>query len=281
MSIPGTLWKVFCGGSCCGCCCAHKGEESKAHFPRNQKELEKFGATWLNKVLKDNGTLTGSKIVESVTFDDNNSAGLLGEMCVVNVVYSDGTKQKLMAKFRPPDTDSRITTTLFNLCQNEFDFYRTVQPEMVDMLRIPKLVFGDFHRPSATFIMLFEYMNADFRRIQEDIPKEQSVVVMKKMALLHSIFWKGATPGNVNIDFIQRMDEGAQGLIPKVTAKALKTFYTGCCRAESTKAPDDLKEAFKRMFVPATMKLLQVRVVLHMSFAQSWFIHFISSTRLT
>jgi len=243
MSVAGTLWKVICGGSCCGCCCAHAGENTNKTFPRNQKELEKFGAGWLTKVLTDSGKLTDGVTVTSLTFQDNNDGGLLGEMCVVEVTYSGQTKlpKKMMAKFRPPDTETRITTSMFDLCQNEFDFYRTVAPTLSDIIRIPEMIFGDFHRPSATFIMLFEYIQADFGRIQNDISRDRCEMIMKAMAKIHSTFW-GGTYSGANVDFIHRSDYGAFKMIPKVSKDKSKTWDSGLVAASVKAAPKEIQD---------------------------------------
>jgi thiamine kinase-like enzyme len=294
MSIPATLWKILCGGSCCGCCCAHKGENSKKLFPRTQKELEKAGAPWLTKVLTDSGVLTGSigsdqypfPKVEKLTFEDANDGGLLGEMCKVSVEYSGTTDapRTLMAKFRPPDTDSQITTALFDLCEHEYDFYRTIQPTMLKKgIRIPKLVYGDYHRPSGTFIMLFEFVNGTFSTIQTPTPKEKSVQVLEKLAELHNTFWGGKYDEGYEgegstkpVEFINVVNEGAQSLLGGVCSTKLKTFYKGLCAKTANAAPTELKAAIKEMYSKGTVQRIQD----HFAANKAWFTVIHGDTRI-
>lgn len=260
MSIPKTLCKVLCCGGFRG-----KGEATGAYFPRDQKELEQLGAPWLTKVLTENGALKGGVTVISVKFAENNDGGLLGELCEVNLEYSDETDapKKLMAKFRPPDTESRITTTLFDLCEHEYDFYRLVQP--IIELRVPKMVFGDFHRTSASFIMMFEFINATFLRVQQQTPRDRASLVMRKLASLHSMFWAGSGKhfGSASIhnavSFVPFFNEGANKLIPGVGKSKYKTLYTGVVKEEAAKASKETKallhEAFTGDSLKTSMKL--------------------------
>jgi hypothetical protein len=260
MSIPGTLWKVLCCGQC-----KHSGEVTHKYFPRNEKELKRYGKKWLTKVLTNNGVLQNGVKVDSVNFEDNNSGGLLGEMCVVNLSYSgpSDAPTKLMAKFRPPDLETKITTTLFNLCQNEYDFYRTIQPAMG--VRIPKMVFGDFHRGSAAFVMLFEFVKGEFLRVQKPLEKDKAVLIVKTIAAMQKSFWGALSgPQGTDISFIDRMDEGAMKLIPKVTKTHFKTFYTGLCAAEAKHASKEIQAA-----LPGMIKDL-FTVQVHQSTRKKW-----------
>jgi hypothetical protein len=104
MSIPGMLCRVFCGGSCCGCCCAYPGERGVGLFPRTEKELKRFGAPWLTKVMTESGVLTHGATVSNLTIESANEGGLLGEMCKLYISYSGATKAPttLMVMTRDP-----------------------------------------------------------------------------------------------------------------------------------------------------------------------------------
>merc|ERR1719231_1326904 len=100
----------------------------------------------------------------------------------------------MMAKFRPPDTETRITTALFDLCEHEFDFYSQVQPQMASHgVRVPKLVFGDFSRRNGAFIFLLEFIQADFYQVQDPKCTEdgRDEIIFRQLAKLHTIFWGG------------------------------------------------------------------------------------------
>ena len=149
-TIAHTLCSVFCGGSFLGCLKHHKGEVHGEIFPRNKHELKSYGIAWLNKVLHRSKHITDD--VQVTKFDMvNNPGGLLGEMGLLDVSYSNGKHEKFVAKFRPSDYHTRILTTLFLFAETEHDFYRHIQPYLNKDIRVPKMVFGDIHRNSAEF----------------------------------------------------------------------------------------------------------------------------------
>ena len=116
-------------------------------------------------------------------------------------------------------------------------------------LRVPKLVYGDYHRRSGTFIMLFEFVHATFTTIQTPTPREKSVLVLEKLAGIHSTFWGGAYAQG-SVAFIPAVNAGAQKIVGKVAAKHLKTLYTGAVAEVANEIPDDLKRAISEMYVP-------------------------------
>jgi thiamine kinase-like enzyme len=205
-----------------------------------------------------------------MTLEDANEGGLLGEMVSLDLEFSGPTDAptKLMAKFRPPDTSSQITTALFDLCENEYDFYRTIQPTMLETAntRIPKMVYGDFHRPSGTFIMLYEFVTATFTQIQNPTPKEKSALVFEKLAAIHSTFWGGEYL-NGSVEFIDVVNSGAQNLLPKVTSDSLKKFYTGAAAGASNTASPELKVAINEMYSKGTLGSIQE----HFASNKAWF----------
>lgn len=243
-SIIGTVFnQVLFGG------CKMAGEVSGSTFPRGPKELSRAGEKWLTLVLQQNGSLSADVVVESLRVEQFNNGGLLGEMCIVHVAYSGPTAAptKMMAKFRPSDFETRITTSLFDICEHEFDFYRNMQPELAAKgLRCPKMIFGDFNRFTGSFIFLLEFVDAEFFKIQDPaaVSNGRDEAIFTQLAQLHSIYW-GAE--QQSIEFIPALNEGASKIIPTVTKKHLKTFYTGACASESVKIPDELQMMISEM----------------------------------
>lgn len=246
-SILGTVFKIGLFGGC-----KMKGEISGSTFPRNQKELHRAGEKWLTLVLQQNGTLASDVEVESLTLEEFNNGGLLGELCIINIKYSGDTDAptKMMAKFSPSDFETKVTTALFDICEHEFDFYRTVQPGMQARgLRCPKMVYGDFNRYNNTFIMILEFIEADFYKIQQtdSLSDGRDEIVFKQLAKLHTSFWGGQQP---SIAFVPPMNEGAAKLLPAVTKKHIKTFYSGLCKEESSKIPPEMRAMLKEICGP-------------------------------
>jgi len=190
--------------------------------------------------------------------EDFNNGGLLGEMCIVHVSYSGKTDApiKMMAKFRPPDFETRVTTALFDICEHEFDFYRSVQPILAEKgIRCPKMVFGDFSRRSASFIFLLEFVDAKFHRIQSDdcVSEGRDEMIFLQLAKLHATFWGGK---DKSIEFIPPVNDGPNKVIPSVARKHLKTFYSDLCAQESNKASPEMQAMIAEMCGPQLLKLL-------------------------
>ena len=118
-NLPGVILNAMC----CARYLRYTGENELGYFPRNQAELEQMGARWMTKALTANGTLKDGCVVTTIACTSNNEGGLLGDMCVVNLQYSRQTDAptKLMAKFRPPDQQTRTTIAVARFCEKEYD----------------------------------------------------------------------------------------------------------------------------------------------------------------
>jgi hypothetical protein len=187
-----------------------------------------------------------------------NDGGLLGDMCVVTIEYSRpcDAPTVLMAKFRPPDIKTRITTALSDVCQHEFDFYSNIQPHMP--IRIPKMIFGEFHRPSASFIMLFELIKAEFGRIQNPLSTLKQELVVKAMAKIHVAFWGAKRgPGNTDISWMPALNNpDLMGIITTVAKQHHGTLYKKELASTANKMPAEMKVCLADYFKPKSMKTL-------------------------
>jgi hypothetical protein len=236
--IVNALCTVYCYGKY-----RYRGEKYGEHFPRDQRELEQMGIPWLTKALRGNGTLPLDVEVTRIRFEKNNSGGLLGDMCLMYIEYSTFSYKyppKLMAKFRPPDTHTRLTTTLFRQCQHEYEFYNRVQPGLSEIIRTPKMVWGDFHKKSGTFVMLLEFVEGKFYRIQETIPQSQLLLSIKALACYHA-YWH-LNLNNQTISWVPKIGlNGYLKIVPGAAAGDLKKLYKGMLAKEANSMPKEIK----------------------------------------
>jgi hypothetical protein len=237
--IVNALCTVYCYGKY-----RYRGEKYGEYFPRNQRDLEQMGKRWLTSALQRNGTLPVGIEVKAIRFEANNSGGLLGDMCLMYIEYSGPFSheypKKLMAKFRPPDKKTRLTTTLFKQCEHEYKFYDQVQPQLSEIVRTPKMVWGDFHKKSQTFCMLLEFVEGKFYRIQETIPHSQLLLSIKTLARYHA-HWHTNLNDQV-ICWVPKIGmTGYLKIIPGVAARDLKKLYKGIIAKEANQMPKELK----------------------------------------
>lgn len=108
--------------------------------------------------------------------------------------------------------------------------------------------------------MLFEFIEAEFSRVQDKIPLDKATLVMQSCAAIHNEFWGAKFNGStIDIAFINRADEGASLLIPKVAKAKSKVFFTGLVAKEANAAPDFVKKGLTELLndVPLLLRLCQ------------------------
>ena len=249
---PTSLCTIVCRALCCG-------GKNRAHddaarsFPRTPIEFGRDGAAWATSVLRAGGKMAQSNSVSSVAVSALGAQGLLSELCLATLEYSEPDAElptEVVVKFSPAELKTRITMNIFGLSKAEYLMYRHFLPTLPKSITTPTLWGGDFnYANSDTFsicvlsvsltpkvslfqtsnkvCMMLEKVDATFLD-QTDAEKMPTVAHFEKifecLAELHAHCWgQLEQPG---LSWVEQVDGPVFALFPPEVKKAWSTWVT-------------------------------------------------------
>eukprot|EP00039_Didymoeca_costata_P015783 m.273434 g.273434 ORF g.273434 m.273434 type:complete len:448 (+) comp16280_c0_seq5:165-1508(+) len=198
-------------------CHAKKRKRGVLHdinFPINTEQLREDGTESLTELLRAGGAIgenTSVTKMDLAPLGDENSA-LLSEIAVLTLEYegtdADAAPKKMVAKFCPPDFETRITMDMFELQKSEVFFYNVLAPKL--NIKMPKCYFADYCAKTGNVLILIELVEGDFPKLvsEDEFPLERGQAMMDVLVEIHAPYLKMGVPEGAPSDlkWVPRVD---------------------------------------------------------------------------
>lgn len=190
--------------------------ESSESFPRFLEELD---SRWLSRALNEN-------VLSFSAEDLGGGKGMMGDVWKLTLSLEDNGSMQVVAKFSARRGGALPVDRRAQIFEREIGFYKEIAPLV--KCRTPRIFGSWYHRDSADFLILMEYIASDDTVSQLDgVGLDNSRQVISELAALHLVEFGEASPiGRLSLLCSDSRRQHQQGFIRSGWSRLLPILDT-------------------------------------------------------